>query len=167
MTIPGRRVLNLAGFLVCAGMIGFAMYAQYVLLLDPCPLCILQRIAVIAVGAIFLLMALHDPNAWGRRVYAVLLGIAALAGVGVAGWHVRLQHLPPAEVPACGPGLNYMLENFPLGDALRMIFEGSGECAAVAWKFLGLSMPAWVLISIVGLGAFGLWNGLRRVHTSL
>ena len=82
MTIPGRRVLNLAGFLVCAGMIGFAMYAQYVLLLDPCPLCILQRIAVIAVGAIFLLMALHDPNAWGRRVYAVLLGIAALAGVG-------------------------------------------------------------------------------------
>ncbi len=162
MSLPGRRVLNLAGLTACAGMMGFALYAQHVLLLDPCPLCILQRVAVIGLGAVFLLAALHNPSGWGRHIYGVLLGLAALAGAGVAGWHVRVQNLPPDAVPACGPGLDYMLENFPLTDALRMVFEGSGECAEVVWSFLGLSMPSWVLISVVVLGIAGVWNNLRR-----
>lgn len=162
MTIPGRRVLNVAGFLACAGMMGFALYAQYRLLLDPCPLCILQRVAVIGLGLVFLLAALHDPAGWGRRGYAVLLALFAAAGAGVSAWHVRLQNLPADEVPSCGPGLDYMLENFPLSDALRMVFKGSGECADVVWQFLGLSMPAWVLICVAGLGVVGIWNNLRR-----
>jgi disulfide bond formation protein DsbB len=115
MTIPGRRVLNLAGFLACAGMMGFALYAQHVLLLDPCPLCVLQRVAVIGLGVVFLLAALHNPQGWGRRVYAVLVLLFAGDGAAVAGWHWHLQNLPASEVPACGPGLNYMLENFPVG----------------------------------------------------
>ena len=77
------------------------------------------------------------------------------------GW-VRLQNLPADEIPTCGPGLDYMLDNFPLGEALRMVFEGSGECAEVAWSFLGLSMPGWVFLWAVGLGAVGVWNNLRR-----
>jgi len=163
MTLPNQRLLNLTGFLCCAGLMGFALYAQHVLLLDPCPLCVFQRVAVISIGIVFLIAALHDPSGWGRRVYSVLLALFAAGGAGVAAWHVRLQNLPASEVPACGPGLGYMLENFPVGEALRMVFEGSGECADVVWSFLGLSMPAWVLVSVLGLGIAGVWNNLRKL----
>jgi disulfide bond formation protein DsbB len=159
MTLPERRVLNFAGFAACAGMMSFALFAQHVLLLDPCPLCILQRVAVITLGAIFLVAAVHDPDSWGRRVYAVLIFLSAGDGSAVAGWHWRLQNLPPSDVPACGPGLDYMLDNFSLGEALKMVFKGSGECADVVWSFL---MPAWVVISLVSLGAAGIWNNLRK-----
>jgi disulfide bond formation protein DsbB len=159
--IPSRRILNSAGFAVCCGLMGFALFAQHVLLLDPCPLCVLQRVAVISLGVLFLLAALHDPAGSGRIVYAVLLGIAALGGAGIAGWHARLQRLPADEVPACGPGLDYMLDNFPIADALKMVFSGSGECAEIVWQFLGLSMPAWVLIWMFGLGSVAVWNNLR------
>ena len=141
---------------------GFALYAQHVLLLDPCPLCVLQRVAVIVLGVVFLVAALHNPSGWGRHVYAALLFIPALGGLAIAGWHWRLQNLPASEVPACGPGLDYMLENFPLTDALSMVFKGSGECADVVWSFLGLSMPAWVVLWMLGLGAAGVWNNVRK-----
>lgn len=160
--VPSRRILNFAGFAVCCGLMGFALFAQHVLLLDPCPLCVLQRVAVIALGFLFLVAALHNPSGGGRIVYAVLTGVVALAGAGVAGWHARLQRLPPDEVPACGPGLDYMLDNFPLTDTLKMVFSGSGECAEIAWQFLGLSMPGWVLVWMLGLGSAAVWNNLRR-----
>ncbi|MBT8083054.1 MAG: disulfide bond formation protein B, partial [Gammaproteobacteria bacterium] len=150
--LPSRRVLNLAGFLACAGMMGFALYAQYVLYLDPCPLCVFQRIATILVGVGFLVAALHNPGRIGARVYGVLIALFAAFGVGVAAWHVHLQGLPPDEVPGCGPGFEYIMENFALFDALSMIFQGSGECADVVWQFLGLSMPTWVVIGLGGLG---------------
>ncbi len=162
MRLPSRRILNLAGLLTCAGMMGFALYAQHVLLLDPCPLCVLQRVAVIALGAVFLVAAIHDPSGWGRWVNVVLVLLIAGTGIGIAGWHVHLQNLPPSEVPSCGPGLDYMLEAFPLTEALRMVFEGSGECAEVVWSFLGLSMPSWVLVCLATLGAGGIWNNLRK-----
>lgn len=162
MTLPNRRWLNLGGFLVCAGLMGFALFAQHVLLLDPCPLCVLQRFATISLGAVFLVAAIHDPQGWGSRVYAALAFLAAGSGVAIAGWHVRLQNLPASEVPACGPGLDYMLDNFPLGEALSMVFKGSGECADVVWSFLGLSMPSWVVVWMLGLGAAAVWNNLRK-----
>lgn len=161
MTLPNKRVLNLAGFLICAAMMAFAVYSQHVLLLDPCPLCIMQRVAVILLGIVFLAAAIHDPERFGNRVYAVLSGVVATAGASIAGWHVRLQNLPADEVPGCGPGLDYIMDNFPLQDALGLIFKGSGECAEVAWRLLGLSMPVWVLIGLLGLGAAGVWNLLR------
>lgn len=141
---------------------GFAFYAQYWLLLEPCPLCIFQRVAVIGLGIVFLLAASHNPSGWGGRVYAALLVLVTAAGASVAGWHVRLQHLPFDEIPSCGPGLDYMLENFALGDALQMVFKGSGECAEVAWRLFGLSMPSWVLIGVLVTGGCGIWNNLRR-----
>ena len=143
-------------------MMAYALYAQYRLFLEPCPLCVLQRVAVIGMGLAFLLLALHNPLGWARRVYLGILGLFTLIGIVVAGRHVWLQNLPPDEVPSCGPGLGYMLDNFPLGDALTMVFTGSGECATVDWQFLGLSMPTWVLIAIIGLGGIGVWNNLRR-----
>ena len=159
--LPDSRLLYLLGFLACAGMMGFALYAEYILFLDPCPLCVFQRVAVIVLGLVFLAAAIQDPRGWGRYVYAVLIGLAALGGIGVAAWHVRMQSLPPDEVPTCGPGLDYILENNSFGEALSIVFAGSGSCADVVWQFLGLSMPAWVIICLVVLGGMGLFAALR------
>jgi disulfide bond formation protein DsbB len=159
--LPDSRLLYLLGFLACAGMMGFALYAEYILFLDPCPLCVFQRVAVIVLGLVFLAAAIQDPRGWGRYVYAVLIGLVALGGIGVAAWHVRMQSLPPDEVPTCGPGLDYILENNSFGEALSIVFAGSGSCADVVWQFLGLSMPAWVIICLVVLGGMGLFAALR------
>lgn len=161
MVLPGKRLLNLAGFLACMGMMGFALYAQYALLLDPCPLCVFQRIATILLGIVFVIAALHNPGIVGARIYAFLVFLTAGAGVGVAGWHVYLQNLPADKVPGCGPGFEYIMGNFALFDALGLIFKGSGECADVVWRMLGLSMPTWVIIGLGGLGIYGIYNNLR------
>jgi disulfide bond formation protein DsbB len=162
MTLPNRRLLNLAGFLACAGMMGFALYAQYVLFLEPCPMCVFQRVATIAVGVVFLIAALHNPGNVGSRIYAVVIALFAGIGVGIATWHVRLQNMPADEVPSCGPGFEYIMDNFALFDALGMIFKGSGECAEVVWSLFGLSMPSWVIIGLGGLGIAGIWNNFRK-----
>lgn len=162
MNVPGKRALNLAGFAACAGLMAYALYAEHVLLLAPCPLCVFQRIAVIALGLAFLLAAAFSARGAGRYAHAGLIALIAAAGAAVAGRHVWLQNLPPEEVPTCGPGLDYILDSFPLSEALRLVFTGSGECATLDWSFLGLSMPAWVLLSLVVLGTFGIWNNLRR-----
>jgi disulfide bond formation protein DsbB len=153
---------NLLGFLACACLLAYAYYAQYVMHLEPCPLCIFQRIGVFILGVMFLIAALHDPVALGRRVYAVLIALAALAAIGVAARHLYIQSLPPDSVPACGASLDFMLKIFSLSEVLVKVLTGSGECAKVTWEFLGLAMPAWVLISAVALGAWGLWINLRR-----
>lgn len=144
-------------------MMAYALYAEHVLLLMPCPLCVFQRMAVIALGIVFLIASLHNPAGLGRRIYAVLVLLAAGAGVGVAGRHVWLQNLPADEVPSCGPGFDYIVESFPLSEALSLIFTGSGECASIDWQFLGLSMPAWVVIALLVVGIVGIWNNLRRI----
>jgi disulfide bond formation protein DsbB len=160
------RLANLAGFLACAGLMAYALYAEHVLYLMPCPLCVFQRMAVIALGLVFLVAAIHNPATTGRRVYALLAFAAAAAGVGVAARHVWLQNLPPEEVPSCGPGFDFIMGTFPLSEALSMIFTGSGECADIVWQFLGLSMPAWVFISVLLLGVFGVWNNLRQTSSN-
>jgi disulfide bond formation protein DsbB len=159
--LPSRRVVNLAGFAVCCGLMGFALFAQYVLLLDPCPLCVFQRVAVIAIGLIFLLAALHNPSGAGRIVYGLLLLPVTVAGATVAGRHAWLQQLPPDQVPSCGPGLDYMIQTLPFTEMLSKVFQGSGECAEIVWQFLGLSMPAWVLVWLIALGTAGVWNNFR------
>ncbi|MEX2494512.1 MAG: disulfide bond formation protein B [Woeseia sp.] len=162
MTLADRRAINLTGFVACVGLMAYALYAEHYLYLAPCPLCVFQRVAVIALGLLFLVAALHHPRGSGRIGYAAMTGLIALIGASVAGRHLWLQNLPPEDVPACGPGLDYMLDSFPLSDALRMVFTGSGECATTDWSFLGLSMPAWVLIALLVLGGLGVWNNLRR-----
>jgi protein dithiol:quinone oxidoreductase len=153
---------NFLGFVACAGLLAYAYYAQFVMHLEPCPLCIFQRIGVFALGVVFLIAALHDPAPLGRRVYAALLALTALATIGIALRHLYIQSLPPDSVPACGASLDFMLKVFSLSEVLVKVLTGSGECAEVTWQFLGLAMPAWVLISAAALGGFGLWVNLRR-----
>ncbi|MBL8273196.1 MAG: disulfide bond formation protein B [Xanthomonadales bacterium] len=156
-----RAAFAFAAFL-CAAFLGFAWYAQFRLNLEPCPLCILQRVMVIVLFIVFLAAALHAPGPRGRRAWGTLGCMAALVGGAIAARHVWLQHLPADKVPDCGPGLDYMLDAFPISKALRMVFTGSGECAKVDWQFLGLSMPEWTLawFAIFALGS--LWYGYRR-----
>ena len=139
-----------------------ALYLQYVEYLDPCPLCILQRLAVIVIGVIALLAALHNPRQTGQRIYGLLLCLVSAVGAAIAGWHVYLQHLPPDEVPECGPGLEFMLRRFPLDEVLAKVFTGSGECAEILWQFLGLSIPAWTLVAFVFLEFLGIYIIGRR-----
>lgn len=162
MRIPDTRMLYLLGFLACVGMMGTALvYFQHILQLEPCPLCILQRVVVIGLAGVFLLAAVHNPRGWGARVYGALVIAVAAAGAGIAGRHVWLQSLPADQVPECGPGLDYMLEVFPLTETLQMVLHGSGECAEVLWRFLGLSIPGWTLVAFSGFLLYGLLILLR------
>jgi disulfide bond formation protein DsbB len=156
------RAANFLGLLACAALLAYAYYAQYVLHLEPCPLCIFQRVGIFAIGVIFAVAAAHDPAGWGRRVYAGLLTVAALATIGVALRHLYIQSLPPGTIAACGASLDFMLKVFPLTEVLVKVLTGSGECAKIEWRFLGLAMPAWVLIAAIVLGAYGLWANLPR-----
>jgi disulfide bond formation protein DsbB len=162
------RVFYLGGFLICAGLIGFVVFAQYHMGLDPCPLCILQRVVFMVMGLVFLVGGLHAPRGNGRWVYALLVAVTALVGVGIASRHLWIQSLPPGEVPSCGAPLGYLLSTRDahggLLGVLRMVLTGSGECAKVE-KILGLPIPLWSLIWFVLLGAGGLLSARTRRRT--
>ncbi len=158
-----RRAANVAGALACFAMLGYALYTQYFGGLDPCPLCIFQRVAIAALGVGFLVAAALPARRWAGVLGAVVVALPALAAIGVATRHVYIQSLPAGQVPACGATLDYMWEVFPVMDVLRRVLTGSGECGAIDWRFLGLSMPAWVLVCALVLGAWGvLANWPRR-----
>jgi disulfide bond formation protein DsbB len=135
----------------CAGLLGFALYKQHMDFVDPCPLCVFQRVAFLWIGAVSLVAALHGPGPAGRWTYGAAVMLGGLGGAIVALRHLWLQRLPPDQVPDCGMGLNYMLETMPFREVLAQVFSGSGECAEVLWTFLGLSMPGWTLVWYSGI----------------
>jgi disulfide bond formation protein DsbB len=151
------RLGYLIGFLVCAGLIAFALYLQYYENQDPCPLCLLQRLVYIALMAVFLVAAIHGPGRAGAMVYGGLLLITAGIGAAIAARHVWLQYLPPEQVPECGPGLEFTLRKYPLFQALEKIFAGSGQCAEAGWTFLGLTIAGWSLVWFILLGGFAVY----------
>ena len=158
------RPANLLGFLACAGLLGYAYFAQYHLRLEPCPLCILQRLGVFLTGVMFLIAAIHGPRQGGagRRIYSAAIALAALSTIAVAARQLYVQSLPPGAIPDCGAPLAIMLKFMSPGEVLSKVLAGSGECAKVDWRLLGLAMPAWVLIASAALGAFGIWANGRR-----
>ena len=149
------------GALICAGLLGFALYLQYYQFQDPCPLCILQRVAFIALLIVFMVAALHGPARLGSFIYSFFLIVIALVGGSVAARQTWLQHLPEDRIPACGPGLDYMLNRFPLSLVLQKIFKGSGECAEVGWRFLGLSIAEWSLLWFIALAVWAALIAIR------
>jgi protein dithiol:quinone oxidoreductase len=157
-----RRLVNGLGALACGGLLGYALYAQHVLGLEPCPLCVFQRVAVLALGFVLLAAYVHNPGRTGARIYGGLAIVAAGAGIGFAWRQLWLQNLPADQVPECGPGLNFIMDVFPLWEAIAMVLKGSGDCAKIDWTFFGLSMAGWVVISLVGLASIAAWNNFRR-----
>ncbi|MDQ1209080.1 disulfide bond formation protein DsbB [Acinetobacter baylyi] len=154
-----------SGLLVLASIVGmtFALYLEHFKGLEPCPLCIFQRVGLMAMGIVALIAFLHNPvsNAF-KRVYAFLATLGILWSVGVAIRHVWLQTLPPDQVPSCGPGLNYLLDALPLKTVLQQVLQGSGECAAIHWTFLGQSLPVWSLAYFSLILLVCVWQLLRR-----
>ena len=157
-----RRLINAGGFAACVALLAYALYSQFYLALEPCPLCIFQRIGIALLGLAFLAAALHDARGGGRYVYAVLIGLAALTTLGVAARHLYVQSLPPGAIPSCGAPLAMLLKFTPVWQVIRKVLTGSGECGVVNWRFLGLAMPAWVLLWALTLGAAGVLGNLRR-----
>ncbi len=141
---------------------GYALYAQHVLGLEPCPLCVFQRVAVISVGVLFLIAALHNPGRTGSRVYAALLLVAVIAGIGLSSRHIWIQSQPPGTVASCGASLDYLMDILPVTEVITRVLTGSGECGKVDWTLLGLSMPWWVLFALVALGVWATLVNLRK-----
>jgi disulfide bond formation protein DsbB len=155
------RIWFLLGFAACALMLATGAYFQFVEELEPCPLCISQRIAILITGLVMLVAGIHNPRCTGRKIYSISAAICALLGASISTRHVWLQNLPPEEVPECGPGLAYIFENFPLTETLKLMLNGTGECAEVLWTFLGLSIPGWTLVAflmLATLSALQIWN---------
>jgi len=155
------RIGYIFGAAVCVALLGFGLYLQHVEGLEPCPLCVFQRVAFIALGLVFIIAALHGPGKTGAAVYGVFGGLIAAIGAGIASRHVWLQNLPPDQVPACGPGLSYMLEQYAVTRMLEKVLSGSGECAEAGWRFLGLTIPGWSLLWFVLLGVALVWLAVR------
>lgn len=155
------RFVFLALFAYCAGLISVGLVLQHIKGIEPCPLCILQRYGFVAAGLFALIGGLHNTQGFMRRVYALLSFIAACAGGGVSIRQIWLQHNPPST-SVCGPDLQYMLSNFPLSDALPMLFRGAGDCSTVEWTFLSLSIAQWALINFSLIALVCLWQTFRR-----
>jgi disulfide bond formation protein DsbB len=160
--MPSRRRANALLALVCLVALGFAFYAQYGLNLVPCHLCVFQRFTLAGLGVAFLVAALISRPGPAGIASAVLVALAGFATAATAGRHVWIQMQPAGSVPACGADLAFMMDVFPLTEVILKVFKAGGECATVDWSFLGLSMPAWVLVLAIGLTAAGLWVNLRR-----
>lgn len=162
MTLPSPRTTFLLLFLAIIAVLATAFYMEYAMGLEPCPLCITQRVMFLGVGLVSLIAFLHNPSTIGRRIYGLLVSLWAVGGLYFAGRQLWLQSLPADQVPACGPGITYMVEMFPMSEVIRTLLSGDGNCAEVKWTLLGLSIPGWAAAGFVGLILFGLWQAFRK-----
>jgi disulfide bond formation protein DsbB len=155
------RLVFLALFAFCTGLLGYGLYLQHYRGLEPCPLCILQRYAFVCILLIALLGGLFNPRGILLKLWSGVIVVAAIAGGSVSIRQSWLQHNPP-EVSTCGPDLNYMISHFPLSDTLPKLFHGEGDCSKVDWSLLGLSMAEWALVCFVLIVAVSIWQIVRR-----
>jgi disulfide bond formation protein DsbB len=160
--LPTAKNTNLLIFLGCASAMAVAYYMQYQMGLEPCPLCMTQRIFVIATGLVALVAFIHATIGQHHKFYSALSLLTSVTGGGFSMRQLYLQSLPPEQAPACGPGLGYMLENFPFMQALEIMLKGDGNCAEVVWTFGGISIPGWTLVAFTGLAAISIWQLVRK-----
>ena len=153
----------LMGFAACFGIVILALVIQTVYKLEPCPLCITQRMFFMGLGVLFLIAAFIKPATLLKKIFTVLQVLTALGGAGWAMRHWYLQANKESMIADCGVGFDYMFENFPLKKMFTLIFKGTGDCAAIDWTFLGLTLPQLGLISFVGLGVYAVWLGFKKI----
>jgi len=165
MTLPTPRTTFLLMFLAVIFVLGVAFYMEYIMGLEPCPLCITQRVMFLGVGLVSLIAFLHNPRGTtqiGRRIYGLLVSLFAIGGLYFSGRQLWLQSLPADQVPACGPGISYMVDAFPMAEVIKTLLTGDGNCAEVQWTMLGLSIAGWAAVGFVGLILFGAWQAFRK-----
>lgn len=159
--LPRSRIVFLLVFLACLALMSVALFMELAMHLEPCSLCILQRVMVIGTGIVALTAFIHGPNSRGIQIYGGLMTFTAIIGGSLSSRQIWLQHLPKDQVPSCGPGLDYLLDVFPLTDVLAMVLSGDGSCADVVWEFLGISIPGWLVLVFISLAGIGLFQILR------
>lgn len=162
MNLASPRALFFLAFLGCLALIGGALYLEHAVGLEPCPLCIVQRIFVILFGVVCLAAALHGPARLGRQLYAATALLLAGAGAASAGRQIWLQSIPPEQLPSCLPSLEYMMEALPFQEIIRQVLHGTADCAEVNWTLFGMSIPEWSLLAFVVMILLSLYQLLRR-----
>lgn len=157
------RKLCLFGALACFASLAYALYVQYHMLMMPCPLCIFQRVAFLAIGLVLAVAAMHNPaSKKAKWVYSSLAMFSAVVGLFIAGRHVAIQLAPADQAPLCNSlGLDYMLEAMPLTEVIKTVFKGSGECAKIDWTFLALSMPMWTTVLYLSLFSLAIFAAAK------
>jgi disulfide bond formation protein DsbB len=149
LSLSARRFHGLVA-LASFALLAVAFYMEYQMGLEPCPLCMLQRIVFLCIGVVSLVSALTN-NLGARRICSWIVVVLAVAGGALAVRHLYLQNIPADQLPACLPGLSYMFDVFPWQEIMQAMIMGTGECGEVVWTFLGLSIPAWTLVAFVGM----------------
>lgn len=151
----------------CLGLLAFGYYLQFFQGLEPCPMCIFQRLCFMAVALAALVGALHGPKRGGLFGYLSVIGVFSVVGAGIAARQTWLQHLPPELVPECGPGLEFMLEMYPLLETLERALKGTGDCAEVSWRFLSLSIAEWSFVCFTTILLAVAWQTWRQLSGKL
>ncbi len=160
--ILSHRAGYFLGFIASFGLIAFGLYIQVKHNLEPCPLCIFQRIAFMSAGVLFLLAALHNPRGLWVRVHAGLQVLASLVGAGIAIRHIWIQSHADEVMAECGAGVAYLFEQFPLRKFLQLVFKGTGECSTIDWTLLGFSIPQLSLVAFSGFAAYAVYLAVLR-----
>ena len=153
MTYFQPRILFLIIFIGCASLLSTAIFLDPFKNMIPCPMCMMQRAFFVSLGIVALIAAIHGAKNWGQKVYAFIIVAFSMGGASVAIRQLWLQSLPEDQVPACGPGLDYMLDVFPISEVVMMALRGTGDCAKVQWTFLHLSIAGWSLLAFVAVAA--------------
>ena len=157
-----NRIIYLLVFLACAGLLAAAYVFEYVYYMDPCPLCIMQRIAVLLIGISGLVGFIFASSMLAKVSASIFMLLSSILGMSVAGRHIWIQGLPADEIPTCGPSLEYMVDTLPWADVLALMLRGNGNCADGHWSFIGLSMPQWVMVWYVGFAVVALYLLFKR-----
>ncbi|MBA1248973.1 MULTISPECIES: disulfide bond formation protein B [Pseudomonas] len=162
MLVTSPRFIFSLIAIACAVLMAAGLYLEHVLGLEPCPLCIVQRIFFIIAGILAFIAALHNPATRGQRVYAVLIFLSSALGAATAGRQVWLQTLPADQLPACLPSLDYMMQALPFQDVVRLVLHGTADCAEVNWTLFGMSVPEWSLLAFTGFILLSIYQFFRR-----
>ena len=163
MNLPSYRIVNLAQAIACLVLMIIAVaYFENGLQLEPCYLCMTQRVFITAIGIICILAVVHNPRHFGQRVYATLSITMVILGAYFSGKQLWLQSLPKDQVPSCGIPVEYLFDNFSIIEAINMLLQGDGNCAEVQWQLMGLSMPGWVMVSFIIFGALAIVQFMRK-----
>ncbi|MCF6808358.1 disulfide bond formation protein B [Thiotrichales bacterium 19S9-12] len=159
------RLFYSIGFLVALASILAALYFQIFEHLNPCPLCIMQRISYILVIIISFIAILYGPNSKkSHLICCTLLSVSVLFGIFIAIRQLYLENYPTTEAGGCGLGIGYLFQNMPLKDFLYLMFNGSSDCGLVSWQFLGQSMAFWSMMVLLGLLLLYFFNAVRMIN---
>lgn len=168
MIISNRLFFVLLGSL-CFILLSYGYYLQFVEYLEPCPMCIFQRLCYVAAGSVAIAGAIHAPQRLGTAFYIVAIALSSVVGAAIAGRQTWLQHLPSELIPECGPDLEFMLEMYPLLETIERALSGTGDCAEVSWTFLNLSIAEWSLACFTVMFTVSVWqlvlNQRRKLST--